>query len=661
MTKSIITSFVILLATSTFAFAQSGALDPTWSEDGIQMRDIGTNSLDIPYGAAMQKDGKLLMVGASSGDFTILRFLQDGTPDNAFGLGGLVSVDYNGLDDRCHAVTVQSDGKIVLAGETNISGQPDFAVLRLLPDGKTDSTFGINGWATTDLGTDYEFPNCVTLQRDGKILAAGRKADGFVSDIAMVRYHTDGQLDTFFGEHGIVTTNLREEDEAFAIAVQPDQQIILAGFASISASGDFALVRYNPDGTPDKLFGIGGKVLTDLEGTNQSDFIKSMLLQPDGKILVAGNANQVNIELTSDAGMARYDKNGNLDPTFGIGGKYIIPFGSKTDINAVAMQADGKILLGGSSDVLGDTRWLLARFLPAAGLDTTFGNMGIITTDLIGTRENVVAVFVQPDSRIIMTGSAGVSPNLDFVAARYIADFALAFSVEGVSCYNSMDGTIVAQTDGGVAPYEFSIDGGATYQASNIFNNLQAGFYRITIRDTEGRVGVMGPIEVKNQPAPPHVEVVAEAGGHMIEINVEGESTGFQYSIDGGITYQAENIFTDLADGTYDVMVINPFGCVIHTEQVLISTLGIASLNVLSFNLSPNPGDGLINIELPRGTAPLQLQIVDMTGTILFRRQIDGSVFGNQKIDLRFLPDGNYILRINDGEKWGVRKMIIIK
>jgi len=142
----------------------------------------------------------------------------------------------------------------VIAGESQINNQGDFAILRLLPDGPPDSTFGFHGWTVTDLGTDLEFPNCVALQTNGKIVAAGRKADAFQSDFTMVRYHPDGTVDSLFGNNGIVGTNLREEDEVTAIAIEPDGQIILAGFSSVPASGDFAVARYNENGTLDKFF-----------------------------------------------------------------------------------------------------------------------------------------------------------------------------------------------------------------------------------------------------------------------------------------------------------------------------------------------------------------------------------------------------------------------
>jgi hypothetical protein len=171
----------------------------------------------------------------------------------------------------------------------------------------------------------------------------------------------------------------------------------------------------------------------------------------------------------------------------------------------------------------------------------------------------------------------------------------------------------------------------------------------------------MGPVEVKNRPAPPEVSVVAEADGDMIEIIVDGNSDGFQYSNDGGTTFQTDSLFSDLDDGTYLVVVVDQNGCIIHSEEVLISTVGIESLNTLDFAFSPNPGDGLLTIELADATSVIDVQVADMIGRILYTTQVNERVDGKKKLDLRFLPEGNYFLRISDGEKWGVRKIVVVR
>ncbi|MBK9105841.1 MAG: T9SS type A sorting domain-containing protein [Saprospiraceae bacterium] len=667
MTKSHCLSIGLLCLVTIALNGQSGTLDTTFDGDGIVTRDIA--SFDYGVGAVLQPDGKILTAvntnGGTNGDFSVVRCLQYGTLDESFGIGGVVLADRDISAERAHALVLQPDGRIVVAGEAQANGQYDFAVLRLLPDGTPDSTFGTNGWTVTDLGSTFEFPNCVALQSDGKIVMAGRVADGFNSNFAMVRYTPDGVLDTFFGVDGIVNTNIRDEDEATSIIIEPDDQIILGGYSSVAASGDFTLARYNTDGTLDKFFGNGGKVLTDLENVNGSDFIKAMVLQPDGKIIAAGNANNVNIELTSDAGMVRYEEDGDLDMTFGIGGIYIVSLGSKTDIYGIALQPNGKILLTGNSDVMGfEKRILLARFRPEGGLDTTFGNQGIITTGFPGDRESASSVLVQPDSKIVIAGTQGTQNNYDLTLLRYIADFVLTANITPLNCYGIADAAITIDASGGVAPYTYSLNG-VDFQASNVFSDLGPGTYSITIKDSngDGVTGTYGPITIDDVPAPPAVIVYAEADSDQIIIEIEGSPDGYLYSIDGGITFQSENLFTDLADGTYTVVVLDPNGCTIHTEQVHISTLGIATLRYnLPFTISPNPTSGLIQLDLRDVEAnELQCYITDIAGREVYSASLNKGGQFIVNLDLNNLGNGSYLLRIYDGRRWGVKKLVVAR
>lgn len=667
MTKSHCLSIAFYCLVTIALNGQSGMLDPTFDGDGIVTRDIA--SYDYGVGAVLQPDGKILTAvntnGGTNGDFSVVRCLPDGTLDDSFGIGGVVLADRDISAERAHALVLQPDGRIVVAGEAQVNGQYDFAVLRLLPDGTPDSTFGINGWTVTDLGSTFEFPNCVALQSDGKIVMAGRVADGFNSNFGMARYTTEGELDTLFGVHGIVNTNIRDEDEATSIIIEPDDQIILGGFSSVAASGDFTLVRYNTDGTLDKFFGNGGKVLTDLENTNGSDFIKALVRQPDGKIIAAGNANNVNIELTSDAGMVRYEEDGDLDMTFGIGGIYIVSLGSKTDIYGIALQPNGKILLTGNSDVMGfEKRILLARFRPEGGLDTTFGNQGIITTGFTGDRESASSVLVQPDSKIVVAGAQGSQSNYDLTLIRYIADFVLTATVTPLVCFDVADAVISIDASGGVAPYTYSLNGGS-FQESNVFNYLEAGTYTITIKDSngEGVTATYGPIEITDIPAPPVVTVFADADSDQILIEIEGNPDGYLYSIDGGDNFQSENLFTELEDGLYKVVVIDLSGCIIHSEQVIISTLGIATLrNDLPFILSPNPTTGWIQLDLRDVEAnELQCRITDIAGREVYGALLNKSNQSIVNLDVSNLGTGSYLLRVYDGNRWGVKKLVVVR
>lgn len=663
MMKSCCLTISLLCSFHLCTDAQSGYLDLTYSDDGIFTADLGVNGFDIMYQSTLQLDGKLLLTGISQGDFAIMRLLPDGTPDPQFGNDGFVLVDYAGNTDRSHAVIVQSDGRIVVAGETQINNQSDFAILRLWPDGTPDSTFGINGWTVTDLGTQYEFPNCVALQDDGKIVAAGRRTDPIFSEFAMVRYHPDGRVDSLFGNNGIVATSIRDEDEATSIAIEPDGQIILAGYASVSASGDFALTRYNEDGTLDKFFGEGGKVITDIDGVNASDFIKAMVLLPDGKILVVGNANNSYFDGQADVGMVRYDQNGILDPEFGVGGIKVTSFGALTNSHGLAVQPDGKILFGGVSNaIMEDKRWLLARFHSNGTLDEGFGTAGFTTTKVPGNNDYATAVHIQSDSRVILTGMSGSSPDIDFAAARYIADFVLTHTVNAISCSGSNDGSITVDASGGVAPYGYSIDG-VQFQAENTFTGLAPGTYTIIIKDSNGpgTTATIGPIVI-TEPVLPPVDVTVIENDITIIVG-SGGITPYQYSIDGGLTFTSTNTFTDLNDGAYFILVLDGNGCQVIYRVVLIDiTATHDPVESLAFTISPNPTNGQVRLEMNNTAGKkLQLRIMDMTGRIVYTTTINETGPVIRKFDLKFLDNGVYQVWVGNETISGTKKVVVTR
>ena len=220
-----------------------------------------------------------------------------GALDATFGIGGKVTTDFAGDSDEARGVVLQPDGKIVAAGAANTEGSRDrgsggdFALARYNPNGALDATFGTGGKVTTDFNGDDDAAFGVVLQPDGKIVAAGAAKTSYRGqDFALARYNPNGTLDATFGTGGKVTTDFNgDDDAAFGVVLQPDGKIVAAGAAKTSYRGqDFALARYNPNGTLDATFGTGGKVTTDFNG---DDAAFGVVLQPDGKIVAAGAAN----------------------------------------------------------------------------------------------------------------------------------------------------------------------------------------------------------------------------------------------------------------------------------------------------------------------------------------------------------------------------------
>ena len=220
-----------------------------------------------------------------------------GDLDPTFGVGGTLMTDINRSTDIANAVAVQADGKLVVVGQTykqNDYSNEDFVVARYNTDGTLDNTFGRGGKVRTDFPGLAAVPSAVVIQPDGKIVVAGGAFPlfTFAGDFKVVRYNPNGSLDRSFGSGGIVTTTFPEGSYAFDVALQPDGKIIAAGTVFVnfipgeSSNTDFALARYNQDGTPDASFGNGGQVSTDFFGMEDDAF--SVLIQPDGKITVTG-------------------------------------------------------------------------------------------------------------------------------------------------------------------------------------------------------------------------------------------------------------------------------------------------------------------------------------------------------------------------------------
>ncbi|MFD9223461.1 hypothetical protein ACFWDI_26440 [Streptomyces sp. NPDC060064] len=277
-----------------------------------------------------------------------------GDLDPTFGTGGKVTTNFGGTDNEARGVAVQADGKIIAVGQSDSGGTIDFALARYNPDGSLDSTFGTGGKVTTDFGGGGDLAFGVVVQADGKIIAAGLDFSGSTFfDFALARYNTDGSLDTTFGTGGKVTTDFGGSfDVAFGVVVQADGKIVAVGSAGGIA---FALARYNTDGSLDSTFGTGGKVTTNFGGGNEA---RAVALQADGKIIAAG----VSTSGTADFALARYNTDGSLDSTFGTGGKVTTNFGGTDEARAVALQADGKIIAAGLDFSGGAFEFALARY-----------------------------------------------------------------------------------------------------------------------------------------------------------------------------------------------------------------------------------------------------------------------------------------------------------
>jgi uncharacterized delta-60 repeat protein len=268
-----------------------GSYDDSFGANGIDSFSVGTGSAQA-NAITIQDDEKIIVAGSSTNgsnlDFTVVRLNSDGSMDAAFGSNGVAIIGVGNADDYANAVTLQSDNKIVAAGKSG--NNPDIAVIRLNEDGTLDNSFSNDGKVTTNVnGNDNAF--AVAIQTDGKIVVCGEAFDGVTYDVSVVRYTETGALDNSFSNDGKVTTALGSTYEGgYAIAVQQDAKILVCGKTSTTNTADnVALLRYNSDGTLDTGFGNSGKVSTDISGHGDASF--GLVLQNDGAIVVAGYSN----------------------------------------------------------------------------------------------------------------------------------------------------------------------------------------------------------------------------------------------------------------------------------------------------------------------------------------------------------------------------------
>jgi uncharacterized delta-60 repeat protein len=397
-----------------FALARynpDGTLDTSFSADGKQTTDFGGN--DEANGVALQANGRIVAVGhGTGGNFAVARYNPNGSLDTSFSGDGKQTTGFGGFADAT-GVVIQGDGKIIAAG---VSSPPSFALARYNPNGSLDTSFSGDGKQTTAVGgPGGEVTGGVALQADGKIVVVGR--GGGDSDFALARYNANGSLDPIFSGDGKQTTDFGGFDGASGVAIQPDGKIVAVGLAG-SASGfdDFGLARYNPNGSLDPSFSDDGKQRTDFGGP---DTATGLALQGDGRIVVVGGGGSSSFFAPAFA-VARYNPNGSLDPSFSDDGKQRTDFAGSEHATGVAIQADGKIVAVGRGGGGPDEDFLIARYNPDGTLDTSFSGDGRQTTDF-GGNDEATGVAIQASGKVVVAGAGGVdgSGSNDFALARY--------------------------------------------------------------------------------------------------------------------------------------------------------------------------------------------------------------------------------------------------
>jgi uncharacterized delta-60 repeat protein len=484
----VLVAFTILsLAQVDVSQAAQGDLDPTYGSDGRVTMWPGTaeprigarmstetyyaddgDCVVIAFGAetkssAIQEDDKIVVVGhtyhdywkdtycgADSGqsgrvveDFMVGRLNQDGSLDTSFGSNGMVITrvgDESGMS--AHSVAIQSDGKIVVAGTSLFySNDWKFAVVRYNSDGSLDPSFGSDG---ISIISGINSVRSVAIQSDGKIVVVGTDIlSGYptTKSLILVRFNSDGNLDTSFDDDGQLSTHFSDDIVDFrSVVIQPDDKIVVVG----EIGDDFAVARYNSDGSLDTSFDTDGWLTTDLAG--RVDGAYSATMQSNDKILVVGSS-------SGDFAMVRYNLDGSLDTSFDADGLVTTDFPvgiedyqSYERAISVDILSDGKIMITGirrtffvapGSPLLVDDDFAVVRYNNDGELDSSFGSEGLVTTNF-GSQEVFGEIFgsidlahssaLQSDGLLVVLGDVclfyyvAYGPPCGLGAARYLIE-----------------------------------------------------------------------------------------------------------------------------------------------------------------------------------------------------------------------------------------------
>jgi uncharacterized delta-60 repeat protein len=361
-------------------YNSDGSLDTGLNGSGKVTTAVGTGTCK-GQGMALQEDGKIVVVGYSfnaggQSCFTVLRYGADGSLDTSFGDSGKITTIV-AKQSSADGVAMQSDGKIVVAGNAFIDGKNnDFAVVRYNANGKLDSSFNQTGKATADFGA-HDLPRSVAVLGDGRIVVVGYTTNEDKKQCGLACFRANGSLDTDFNGTGKVNTNFGgdEDAEGQGVAAQSDGKTVVVGYATVGGVQGFAVERYKTDGALDTSFGDTGRVLTavGISGSNAT----GVALQKDGKILVAGYAVN-NSGRIYDFACLRYNADGSLDQSFGDHGKVTTDVGDGK-ATSLAVQ-DNKIIVAGSAYEGDNNEFAVVRYNESGKLDTSFNSAGSVLT-----------------------------------------------------------------------------------------------------------------------------------------------------------------------------------------------------------------------------------------------------------------------------------------
>jgi len=590
------------------SLAQSCLLDPSFGNGGKATGYFATNSNPRASNIILLQDGKFIQAGeifstATLYDFALIKYTKEGRVDSTFGTNGIVSTSFgSNTDDYMGAVVRQTDGRLVVAGTSYNQGNADFALARFNSNGSLDSSFGNNGKVVTALSADHDYAQYLTLQPDGKIIVAGSSSrmdsfscsydEYYVPITAIVRYQQDGKLDSSFGQNGRIFLQAGQGfDYARAVSFQSGKILVAGtGFYNCGCgyyggvdcySSYLRLIRLNDNGSLDNSFGQNGKVTDSVVLLYPTD----MITQPDGKILITGSG--------SEAGFIseRFNNNGSLDQSFGNAGK-VITMIDQTGYawpTAITLQEEKIIIVGGYYPNNGDGGdFAIVRYNSNGSLDSTLNNSGTarIHFGSSWSSDEASAVAVQ-DNKIIVGGfSNNYYEGLGSIGVIRLLDSGnrIPIVITAGSPLSFCEGGFVSLTSSVAGNLQWFKNGLAIAGATNpVYTASTSGYYTVSIVNSTS-CGVSPQVEVIVNSYPPKPKI--QTAGGVTNFCAGGKVNLFTYDLGDLQWYRNGNAIVGATTGTYSA-----------------DSLGIYSLRVKNFAGCQSVSDPVVitsNMTIPK-------------------------------------------------------------
>jgi uncharacterized delta-60 repeat protein len=427
--KKYLGAFALTVFANAYLFSQTTTVfDYSFSGDGIVTATPGPNNDGKSSDILIQPDGKILVAGktlqpTSDEDFLLLRYNTNGTLDNTFGTGGIVITSVSTAAEGLSKIHLQPDGKILALGYNGMIGST--CVVRYNSDGSLDNTFGTGGivsWDLTGVG-QIQIPGDLALQSNGKIIV-GVTTFGdpnYNSDIAFGRLNSNGTIDNTYGFSGIMLHHLTLDFDILSdIDIQADGNIVAAGYIQNLIGNSYIFsAMFDTTGYFAPVYDNG--LILDTISSIQSDYVNCVLVQPDGKVLMGGTTGE---SFASKYLLIRYNSNGARDNTFGTNGVVAQTFNNGSRyLQDMLLMPNGKILVVGKDDLGTDTHF--ARFNTNGTPDNTFNSDGHAEVDIttgVGITDDMRAIAIQTDGKILATGYCDACPTGTATTARFVVN-----------------------------------------------------------------------------------------------------------------------------------------------------------------------------------------------------------------------------------------------